>query len=409
MRATLDPELQIALSLHELPKHEDPSVHQMMLDRPFQFGDCPTDNIQGVLNIARNAPTILRAPVIPRITAPVIAIGGGPSLSRHIATIRNLQSKCFIIAAASSVAGLMSEGIQPHAVTPMERTEDMPQYMARDMGSACFIGAPLVCKAVMDRFSRHCYVANSDPLYEWCSIPSDTRMYYGSSTGTMAAAVGCEMTKNTVYLVGHDLAIEGSDSHWGPSQGIRMQADECTIPGNNGTILPSNVLWHRYAVTLEEYGRAHGNISNVNALDRIGAKLKHTLDLPLPDPASLPDLHVQWNTDNGERFTSWRHHARRIDRDARKVVQVMRDLKPKVIVINGNRCLANTDMSNIITGPNGKVFSYIVRGVYAQLSYQVRMHITDETTAHYWATHGIVNVMHHARNIFEEIASYAAA
>lgn len=409
MRATLDPELQLALSLHEMPVPDDPVVEQMMLDRPFQFGDCPTDNIQGVLNIARNAPTILRAPVIPRVTCPVIAIGGGPSLGRHIAALRRLQHKCVLIASASSIAGLRAEGIEPHASTPMERTEDMPDYMAKDCGETRFIGAPLVCKTVMDRFKHHCYVGNSDPLYDWCSLPSDTKMYYGSSTGTMAAAVGCEMTKNTVYLVGHDLAIEDGDSHWGPSQGIRMTADAVTIQGNNGKTLPTNTLWHRYAVTLEECGKAHGNVANVNGPDHIGARLRWTKDLGLPDPDSLPDMHVNWGERSDARYDAWCRHARTIDRDARKAVQFMRTSQPRIMVISGNRCLTGTDVTQVIHGPNGKVFSYIMRGLYAQLSYQVRMRITDEMTAHRWAQQGIINVLHNSRRIFEEIASYAIA
>ena len=408
--ATLDPELNIALSLHNIPMPDDPVVRNMMLDRPFQFGDCPTDNLQGMINIARNAATILRAPGLPRVDVPVIAIGSGPSLARHIPRIRELQDRCLLIASVSAIKGLKAEGITAHLSSPVERTEDVPQYMPDDCSGIRFAGAPLVCKRVLGRFSAYSYVANADPVYDWCSLPSDQRIYFGSSTGTMAVALGCQITTGTVYLAGHDLAHETKDSHWGLSQGIRVTTDGHQIMGNCGHMVPTNSLWHRFAVCLDEYARMHGKVVNLNAADGIGAKITHAIPGDLPTRDSLPPLAINWGAEStSDRFNHWRTHARHIDRDARKSVNYMRESKPIIRVIGGSRCLLGTDLTKFIPGPNGKVFAYLMRGLYAQLSYQVRMRITSEIDAHHWAQHAIVNVLGNSRGVFEEIAAHASA
>ena len=85
--------------------------------------------------------------------APVISIGGGPSLSTHIATLRELQDKCVLIAADSTCPGLIKEGIEPHFVSPIERlpaTVDLVQCLSGTR--TWFSGGFVVPKEASRRF-----------------------------------------------------------------------------------------------------------------------------------------------------------------------------------------------------------------------------------------------------------------
>ncbi len=46
------------------------------------------------------------------------------------------------------------------------------------------------------------------------------------------------MTSGPVYLVGHDLAFDGTQSHWSASTSVHEKNDGMTIEGNNGQQLP---------------------------------------------------------------------------------------------------------------------------------------------------------------------------
>ncbi len=232
----LDPDLAEVLDLHQQELSADDRMRHAQLDRPFMFGDCPVDNLQGILNIARNAATLLRAPSLPNGTWPIIAVGSGPSVPKHLPAIKALQDRCIIIAAASALKPLQDYGIQAHLCSPLERTDDTLQYIAGSGQNTRFAGAPLVAPAMTRLFEKHNFIANMDSMYDWCALPTDRRIYFGSSTGTMAVSLAASMTTGPVYLVGHDLAFADGLSHWDASTSIHEKNEGMTIEGNNGQI-----------------------------------------------------------------------------------------------------------------------------------------------------------------------------
>ncbi len=405
----LDPDLVATLDLHTQELPADDRERHANLDRPFLFGDCPVDNLQGILNIARNAATILRAPAVPEGEWPVISIGAGPSLAKHLDTLRSLQDKCVLISSVTALKGLQEAGIQPHLTTPVERTEDMPQYLPSHAGLTRFAGAPLVCKAVADKFDHHHFVGNMDALYDWCSLPSDRRIYFGSSTGTMSVSLAARMTSGPIYLVGHDLATSAQGSHWSPATSIREQADGLTIEGNNGEMLPTHSLWKRFAFIIGEIARSHSNVVNVNMADGTGAKILNTQGGLLPDATGLPTLSIDWGDPNEARLKHWKKYAHRIAADARRACRTVEAAKFRTVDAGGQRRFVSTDMSLIVPGPNGMVFSYLLVSIYASLSYMTRMRILTPDVAHSWAKSAIVNVLHGSRNLFKEIEEHAAS
>lgn len=373
------------------------------------FGDCPMDSLQGLLNIARNSKRLLCAPSLPKGSWPIISVGSGPSLARHLPALRELQHKCVIIASLTAVQGLRENGIQPHLATPTERTEDIIGYCPADPGTCRFGGAYLVANSVLSRFSDCSYIPNLCSLSNWCTLPGENAVYYGSSTGTMSVGVATMMSTGPVYLVGHDLAMSDAGSHWNASTGTRDAHDGETIEGNNGQRLPTHALWKRFAYLIGETARCHGNVVNVNALDGIGAKIAHALDGSLPDPASLPDLAIDWGQPNERRLRHWQRHAQRLPRDVRRAIKALEASKFRLVDIAGDQRMDGLDVTRIVGGPNGFALNYILVGIYAQLSYQCRLKITSPDVAFAWGKSALLNVLRNGRPVFQEIADHAAA
>lgn len=406
-----NPDLEYALTVGVRPPPEDERTAFNAADRPAQFGDDVIDNVQGVLNIARNASIILRAPTIPRVNAPAIAIGGGPSIARHIPALRALQNKCLLVCSQTTLKGLLEHDIQPHLVTPMERPEEMIKYMPSDCGRTAFAGAPLVAPSVMRACKRHYYAPSLDGLYLWTNLPGEGRIFFGSSTGTTAVNIATQCCRgNPIYLVGHDLAYDGEESHWGPSQGIRYTTDKAGdywIEGNNGQKLRTEYFWKRLCqqisdtVPIDPEGREFHDIRNVNAADGIGALIPRTKADRLPDPSSLPDLGELPYEPVEERLKAWKKHARRFRQSAHKMSAYFdkaKDLDEK-----------STDGLRAAAGPNGFALSYCLVSVFAQISYECRMNNVPRGIMLDWFKTATRNALRACDRMFAEVDEHAAA
>ena len=397
-------ELEYALEVGNAPTADNERDAFNQADRPFQFGDDLIDGAHGVLNIAKNAHIILRAPPPTRCdNAPAIAIGGGPSVERHIPALLKLQHKCLIICAQTSVKGLLEAGITPHMCSPMERPRMMKGFLPDDCRDITFAGAPLVSNEVLTRFKRHVYLPSADCIYSWCSGPNEREIFFGSSTGTTAVNAACSMTNQKVYLVGHDLAYGGDASHWSGSCATKPLSSKDTylIRGNNGTMLRTESFWKRLCEQLATTAYQYPNMVNVNAFYKTGAEIPGTLTGDLPDPDSLPDFTLTHNEPNEDRLKKWAHHAKLMPYHARKLnkfIQSAKTLTPE-----------NTDILRAGIGENAYAFAYMMVSILTQISYECRLKNITEEQALGWFKVACRNFLVEGRDLFEQIAEYAHA
>lgn len=320
--------------------------HLMTLftDRPLAYGNDLLDSFTGLTQSAHNAKQLLAAPTLPELAGifpntPVIAIGAGPSLKRHLDTLRRLRDRCVLVACDAVYPGLVEAGIDPHFVTPLERTDDiMPHFRKTADSKAIYAGLPVCVPELIGAFGddRCVYVACGDRLYDWLVPELKSRINSGMSTGTLAVSVALAVAGGPVYLVGHDLATDANVSHW---EGATHAANAFTsakvggdkplegmedrlVPGNDGGMVKSIGHWDRFRFDIAHTARmaelAGRTIYNVNAHDRIFAKIDSTLPAPLPDPDSLP-LLPEWRLParQPERYARWRESARKLPADGK--------------------------------------------------------------------------------------------
>lgn len=402
---SLSPELEAALSVGTAETPSDQNQVFAMEDRPFQFGDDIIDGVQGALNIARNAATILKAPSLPRCDhVPAIAIGSGPSVARHLDALRALQSKCLIVSSQTAAKGLMENGITPHFITPMERPRSVSDYMPPTCGPMTFAGAPLVHPDVMNRFTKHVYVPSGDVLYKWCNLTGEDHVFYGSSTGTTAINVAAYCTNQKVYLVGHDLSYADDRSHWAASQSALTERSKTkdTITGHNGEELACERIWKRLRNQINETATTlHSGIVNVNAHDKIGAYIPGCLAEPLPDPATLPDFTLTVGQEKPERLREWKRWARKLPMHARQLNRFFQNAT--------NLSPEQTNIMNAGIGRNAHLMSYLLVSIMVQISYELRMGWTPHDVALSWFKTAMNNVLTECQGIYQQIADHAEA
>jgi hypothetical protein len=404
-RPELHPDVIAALGIGTttpVPQDEEAAFHQK--DRPVLFGDDVIDCAHGLLNIARNAKTLIGAPTVPKIDAPAIAIGGGPSLTTHLPALRRLQHKCLLVCSQTSLAGLLKEGITPHYCTPMERNQYMEKYTPQDCGNVIFAGSPLCHPDVVNRFKHHRWVPSADDVMRWVNIPGESQVFFGSSTGTTAVNVAAfSAWKSKVYLVGHDLSYSDTGSHWSGSTAVKYDPVKATewIMGNNGEKLRTEAFWRRLAGQITDTTTLHPGIINVNAHYGVGAKIDRVGSGPLPDPDSLPDFVLPDSEPCPARLRAWKKtarmmltHANRLD----KFFQNVKRITPE-----------ETDIRSVDLGRNVHSFSYLMVSLMVQFSYDLRAQTIPRDQALLWFKEATHNVLRNCRGMLKQVQELAEA
>lgn len=330
-----------------------PRMLRMLQDRPWSLGNDINDTFMGLHHAALNAKTILPMPSIGQLAGtlgqtPAIAIGAGPSLGRHLDALRVLQHKCLLVSCDAAYPGLVKAGIIPHVVTPLERLQQQAPLVKAVEGTHTVFGGIAACHPdTLKPFAgRALYLHAMDRLYDWLAPGEELRCLTGSSTGVLSFYVAASLTRGPVYLVGHDCA-KGEHSHWDGAEmaGKAFQAETANagglgengyevrwIPGNNGQLVQSIMWWDQFRHEIaSQAGIAGSRIFNVNAHDKIGAVIEHTLAAPLPNADDLADFGP-WELKPiaQERYTDWQRRASRIEEDADNFLTAMDRLREDI-------------------------------------------------------------------------------
>lgn len=385
-----------------VPDDEEQQFHQK--DRPALFGDDIIDCAHGLVNMARNAHVLMGAPALPKIDAPAIAIGGGPSLTMHLDALRKLQHKCLLVCSQTSLAGLLKEGIQPHYCTPMERPRVMAKYTPEDCGNVIFAGSPFCHPDVVNRFKQHRWVPSADDVFRWANLPGESQLFFGSSTGTTAVNVAAYSAWNSkVYLVGHDLSYADGKSHWNGSVAAPYHEDKAEewIMGNNGQKLRTEGFWRRLAGQITDTTTLHPGLINVNAHYGVGAKIDKLGSAPLPDADSLPDFMLPDAPPRPDRLRSWKKSARMILTHANRLdrfFQGIKDITPE-----------ETDIRNVDLGRNVHAFSYLLVSLMVQFSYDLRTQAITRKQGLDWLKESTHSILKNCRGMLRQVQELAEA
>lgn len=440
----LDPEIEaLRESWHD-------RVTALLSDRCWALGNDINDSFMGLWHAAQNAAIILPAPSIGQLAGsfgmvPAISVGAGPSVGAHLDELRRLQDRCLIVACDSVCPGLIKEGIVPHFVTPLERLRQQTQFVECLRGTrAIFAGIPACHPTTVEPFGdRVLYLHALDKLYDWLEPSEGLRCFTGSSTGVLSFYIAASLTRGPVYLLGHDLAREGTASHWTGAEvaGSAFAQEERNaggcgtngyerrmIPGNGGGMLESIMWWDHFRGEIaSQAALAGGRVYNVNAHEKKYAVIEHTLPAPLPDPDSLPILpEIVLPRTNTARLASWRERAGKMTDDSAAFLRGMADLRASLERLrhrppsewNVEALMASVTPEQHVSAGNIAAFQYFLRSaIYNEQTYacyRARSFASRESAC--WTTmrsldglaDGMTTAMHHLMPVIQKITAISS-
>lgn len=369
-------------------------IRQLLTDQPQLYGNDIIDSFMGIYHASQNARQLLGSPTLRQTKGicgqtPVIAIGAGPSLGRHIERLRELQHRCVLVACDAVLPGLLAEGIQPHFATPLERLRANAAFVQEVRGTrTIYAGLPVCHPDTVAPFEdRVVAVGAHDKIYDWLDSGNDSRITSGSSTGVLSITFALHISTGPVYLVGHDLAREESGrSHWSSAtlatsdfRDIKSQKlgfgtgyDDRLVPGNNGGMVPSIQWWDRFRMEISNEVIASGRqVFNTNAHDGIFAKIEGCRAAHLPDGSDLPllpDLRLP-EKDHGA-FDRWFERAKKMPEDAHAFIKHLEALSSDIAGMLSNRNHDEWDVDLLVTRLN--LHDGISEGNRAAYAYTLR-------------------------------------
>jgi hypothetical protein len=424
-----------------------PRTTGALSDRSWALGNDINDSFTGLWHAAQNAALVLPAPSIGQIAGafgnlPAISIGAGPSVGAHLEALRALQDKCLLVACDSVCPGLVKEGIIPHVVTPLERSQQQAQFVECLRGTrAIFAGIPACHPDTLAPFGdRMIYLHALDKVYDWLSPDERLRCITGSSTGVLSFFVAASLTRGPVYLLGHDLAKEDGQTHWaGADFAGKAFAKEATnaggfgsngyeerlIPGNSGKLLTSIFWWDNFRSEIASQAKVMGpRVFNVNAHDGKYALIEHTLPAPLPDPDSLPFFSTpEPKRVNQARYDSWKERASKIGQDADSFIAGMHTFREQVEAMrylpahqwNLDALMERVTPEAHVSAGNLAAFQYFLRSaIYNEQAYGCfRARGFSSRNEAYWTTmrsldglaDGMARAVEHLRGVLWKISA----
>lgn len=196
------------------------------------------------LNIFRNLPYTIKYPSFQSFKdlwkdRPAIIVGSGPSLQEDIYFLRQLQNKCLIIAAGSSIQALQSNGIHPHLIVSMDGgLPNLHVFENTDTSKSPLLFIPQIYHGILELYEGNMVSAlfTNDLISQYLWADRHIPEFYNTSTVTGTAIQAAEFIgSNKIILMGQDLSYPDQQFY---SPGVNHIPDDV-----KNDIINSEDLW----------------------------------------------------------------------------------------------------------------------------------------------------------------------
>lgn len=166
-----------------------------------------------------------------KLTCPVIIVSGGPSLTKQIPLLKDLQDTAFILCAGSAINSLLREKITPHAIVTVDGGEgNYRHFYSQDLNTIPIMYSPTVHREILRHHNGIQVVFNDNPrLTGWISkyFGQDVGMVKsGDSVANYCLDIAFQITSGPICLIGQDLAYTNNQTHAVGNKNYRMITQE---------------------------------------------------------------------------------------------------------------------------------------------------------------------------------------
>lgn len=253
-------------------------------------------------NVSMNLLNILKDETLKNLEkvydCPVVIASGGPSLTKQLPLLKQIQKKVIIIAAGTTIKTLLKYGIKPDYVVSIDGSETNYNSF-KDLNSEglnlndiTLLYSPFNHWAIRPLFNEgYCFTTtlyNSIATYIYKTTGKDIPQIVGGGTvAHFAFSIATVITKGPIGFIGQDLAFTNNVTHAEGNQG-RKTIEEIRnkkttlfeIEGYNGDKVTTNGAFLSMKQTFEEMARFYFNGVEIYNCTEGGAKLKGFNQMP---------------------------------------------------------------------------------------------------------------------------------
>ncbi len=284
-------------------------IDQEMSYRFDDLGNCFYDCWTGIKNALMNGKRLATAPTTgdlrgALLNMPAIVLGAGPGATPRWDAIKASRGKAVLFCCDVMLEPCLARGIVPDYVCTIERVPASFECMQGMDKTGITVLAPAVIESrVVDDFDgRVIWCWRGCGLEVWLdhTIP---RSDFGRSCGTQGVAAALIAGCNPVYLVGHDLCMDGEKTHCDDAQATtkatatNLDTDEYhrRIPAKSmsGRDVTTIRLWGMFKNDIEYIAKSYFWSTVINTGD--GLPIEGALHGELPEtwgnPITIGSIH----------------------------------------------------------------------------------------------------------------------
>jgi hypothetical protein len=243
-------------------------------------------------NIILNLERVLRSPSFRSLRGvgrgvPAIIVGSGPSLAMESEWLKQLKNRSIIIAAGSSVQGLLHLGIEPDLIVSMDPTPANQKVFDNvDISHIPFLFIPTIRHTILDREWQHLLHAyfNNDALSRYyMDLDQQDPIFTMNPTVTgTAVQAAVYMQCSQIFFIGQDFSFP-NDQHY--AEGVKHVSEnvlnrvvnkaDLLVENVNGGMNRTDNHMLLLKESVENILSGYRQLEFYNA-SRVGAVIRHT-------------------------------------------------------------------------------------------------------------------------------------
>jgi hypothetical protein len=265
-------------------------------------GNDATDELLGLEHFVQNLPTMLKNPQLNNLvhkgknTETAIIVATGPSLSKQLPLLKEIQEHVTILAADASLPVLEKAGIKPDIVTTIERTARTGEFYENTsvefQKDIVFALTAIVAQELLDNIKEGQLQLSMRPTgwhYSYMGFEKYGYLGLGMSAANMSYELASSMEFKEIIIIGQDLAYgkdgrSHADNHIFSSTEIKQKASDEFVSayGGDGEVRTTKVwkmFLNGYENAVQQNKEQGKKFETINATEG-GARIKGTVEMP---------------------------------------------------------------------------------------------------------------------------------
>lgn len=273
------------------------------INTSIAFGKLYIHHICKNIKYIKNSNTIYELSKILPKDVPAIVVAAGPSVSKHIDTLKQAKGRAVIIAVDRILDYLLDSGVEPDFVVNLDPIKPIEYFSKRADVTVPLLTVLVSNHVILEHHKGKKIICDCTKLFEdfykGCGL-TPPRVAMSASVATMAFTICVELGYKNIILVGQDLAYDGDCTHAGGIEEKLNHTTDVYVEDIHGNLVRSRYDWKEFITWYQDFLSLYPTINLIDAKDS-GAKIKGTTVMTLTQALELysnPKGATAWDVDD---------------------------------------------------------------------------------------------------------------